>query len=100
MPGCCLGAIVLFFGPRVMLALAWLFSDWYRAFSSTLLALVGFVFLPWTSLAWMFIFFRHHGDMGDGFVLLLAAGVVADFTAYGGSHAARRRRVVVYRERQ
>ena len=82
-----------------MLALAWLFSDWYRAFSSTLVALIGFVFLPWTSLAWMFIFFRHHGDMGDGFVLLLAAGVVADFTAYGGSHAARRR-VVVYRERK
>jgi hypothetical protein len=37
--------------------------------------------------------------MGDGYVLLLAAGVVADFTAYGGSHAARRR-VVVYRERR
>jgi hypothetical protein len=99
MPGCCLGAIVFFFGPRVMLALAWLFSDWYRAFSSTLIALLGFVFLPWTSLAWMYIFFRHHGSTGDGYVLLLAAGVLADFSAYGGSHAARRR-VIVYRARR
>ena len=51
MPGCCLGAIVLFFGPRVLLALGWLFSDLYRAFSSALVALLGFLFLPWTSLA-------------------------------------------------
>jgi len=55
--------------------------------------------LPWTSLAWMFVFFRHHGDLGDGYVLLLAAGVVGDFGAYGGSHAARRR-VIVVRERR
>ena len=98
MPGCCLGAIVFFVGPRVALALAWLLSDWYRAFSSSLIALLGFIFLPWTSLAWMFVFFHHHGDIGDGWVLLLVAGGLADLSAYGGSHAARRR-VYVYRER-
>jgi hypothetical protein len=97
MPGCSLGAVVLFFGPRVLLALAWMFSDWYRAFSSSLVALLGFLFLPWTSLAWMYIFFRHHGATGDGYVLLLVAGALADLSTYGGSHAARRRTMVVYR---
>src|ERR1051326_5254208 len=87
MPGCCFGAIVLFFGPRVLLGLAWLFLDWYRAFASSLVALLGFLFLPWTSLAWMYIFFRHHGDIGEGYVLLLVAGALADLSTYGGSHA-------------
>ena len=57
MPGCCLGAIVLFFGPRVLLFSAWLLSNWYSAFESRGIALLGFLFLPWTSLAWMFVFF-------------------------------------------
>lgn len=92
MPGCCLLAVLLFFGPRVLLVFAWLFTNWYLAFSSTIVALVGFLFVPWTSLAWMYVFFHHHGNLGGGYALLLAAGLVADLSAYGGSHAARRQR--------
>lgn len=92
MPGCCLLAVLLFFGPRVLLALAWLFTDWYSAFKSSLVALVAFLFVPWTSLAWMYIFFNHHGDLGGGYALLLVAAFVVDLSTYGGSHAARQRR--------
>lgn len=93
MPGCCLGAVLLFFGPRVLLFLAWLLTSWYAAFESRLVALLGFFLLPWTSLAWMFIFFRHHGDLSGGYVLVLVAGAVVDLGAYGGSQAARQRRL-------
>lgn len=92
MPGCCLGAVLLFFGPRVALFLAWLLTGWYAAFESPLVALLGFFFLPWTSLAWMLVFFGHHGDISGGYVLLLAAGVVMDLSTYGGSEVARQRR--------
>lgn len=95
MPGCCLGAVLLFFGPRVLLLFAWLLTDWYAAFESRLVAWVGFVFLPWTSLAWMWIFFQHPqhaGDLGGGYALVLAAGALADLSTYGGSHVARSRR--------
>jgi hypothetical protein len=92
MPGCCLGAVLLFFGPRVLLFLTWLLTDWYRAFESGLVAVLGFVFLPWTSLAWMWLFFRHHGDMSGGYVLVLAAGAVMDLSTYGSSHVAGQRR--------
>jgi hypothetical protein len=92
MPGCCLGAILFFFGPRVLLVYAWLATDWYDAFESRLIALLGFFFVPWTSLAWMYVFFRHHGDFGGGYALLLAGGLVLDLSTYGGSHAAQRRR--------
>ena len=52
MPGCCLGALVLMLGPRVVLFAAWLLSNWYVAFDSTPVAVVGWLFAPWTSLAW------------------------------------------------
>jgi hypothetical protein len=92
MPGCCLGALLLFFGPRVVLFFAWLLTHWYAAFESRVVALLGFLFVPWTSLAWMYVFFHHHGDLSGGYALLLAAGVVIDLGSYGGGRAARRER--------
>jgi len=84
MPGCCLVALLLFFGPRAALAVIWLFTNWYSSFSSALVALAGFVFLPWTSLAWMYTFFHNHGQLSGGYVLLIVLGAVADLGAYGG----------------
>jgi hypothetical protein len=84
MPGCCLIALLLFFGPRVVLALAWLFTDWYAAFHSSLLALAGFVFLPWTSLAWMYTYFHNGGVLSGLYVVLIIVAALADFSAYGG----------------
>lgn len=93
MPGCCLVALLLFIGPRFALFCAWLFSNWYDAIESRLVALVGFVFLPWTSLAWMLVFFQHHGDVSEGYVLVLAAGLLLDLGTYGGSQESRRRQL-------
>jgi hypothetical protein len=90
MPGCCLIALLLFFGPRVALVLAWLTTDWYRAFNSTLIALAGFIFLPWTSLAWMYTYFHNGGQLGGGYVILILIAVVCDLGAYGGGRHYRR----------
>lgn len=84
MPGCCVVALVLFFGPRVALALIWLFTDWYAAFSSTLVALLGFLLLPWTSLAWMYTYFHNDGALSGGYVLLIVLGAIADLSAVSG----------------
>lgn len=84
MPGCCVIALLLFFGPRVALALIWLLTDWYAAFSSTLVALAGFILLPWTSLAWMYTFFHNGGTISGAYVLLMIVGVLADLSAFGG----------------
>jgi hypothetical protein len=84
MPGCCLLALLVFFGPRVVLVCAWLFTNWYSAFSSTLVALAGLIFLPWTSLAWMYTYFHNGGHASGVYVILLIAGVLMDIGAYGG----------------
>jgi hypothetical protein len=93
MPGCCLVALLLFAGPRVALVFGWLLSNWFDAIDSTIVALLGFAFLPWTTLAWMFVFFHHHGDIGNGYILPLAAGLILDVGTYGGSQASRQRQL-------
>ena len=90
MPGCCLIALLMFFGPRVVLVLAWLFTNWYRAFDSTLIALAGFLFLPWTSLAWMYTYFHNGGALSGGYVVLLILAALGDLGAYGGGPHYRR----------
>ena len=44
---CCVLALLAFVGPRVVLFLLWLFTDYLsRAFDSLLIPLLGFLFLP------------------------------------------------------
>jgi len=90
MPGCCVLALLVFFGPRLVLVLAWLFTNWFDAIGSTILALAGVVFLPWTTLAWMYTFFNNGGQASGVYVILLIVGVIADLGAYGGGGRYRR----------
>lgn len=90
MPGCCLIALLMFVGPRVVLACAWLFSNWYQAFDSSLVAIAGWLLLPWTSLAWIYVHFHNQGVLSGGYALLLVLGVLLDLGTFGGSHRSRR----------
>ena len=52
----CLLALFALISPRLALIVVWLFSDWLSdAFDSWLLPVLGFFLLPWTTLAyaWM-----------------------------------------------
>jgi hypothetical protein len=86
MPGCCLGALLLIIGPRVFLVAVWLFSNWYNAFDSRLVAILGWLFLPYTSLAWMFTFFHNGGNVSGGYLVLMILAVLVDVGAIGGGH--------------
>jgi hypothetical protein len=83
--------LIFLLGPRILLVLIWLFTNWYSAFDSTLVAFLGWIFLPYTSMAWMFIFFQNAGQLQGGYLVLLILAVLADLGAFGGSHHAHRR---------
>jgi hypothetical protein len=85
---CCLVAIVLFLGPRIGVILWWLFdmARWERAFSTVLWPILGFIFLPWTTLAYVLVF--QNGIVGLDWLAIIAA-VLADLGAYGGGYNRR-----------
>ncbi|MFZ5831058.1 MAG: hypothetical protein ACOY3P_13285 [Planctomycetota bacterium] len=92
MGGCCLLVLLLLIGPRLFLIGVWLFTNWYGAFNSTLVAILGWIFLPYTSLAWMFIFFNNGGNVEGGYLVLLILAVLFDLGLFSGGHRSMRKR--------
>ena len=89
--GCCLLIVLLFF-PRLVLLALFFFSNYLeRAYHGILLPLLGFFFLPLTTLtyAWMM---NNHMPLEGLNVLILVAAVVIDAGGLGGGEYHRRRR--------
>ena len=88
----CLLVIILLGFPRVALVLIWLLTDWTRtAFATTLWPLLGFLFLPYTTLCYMWASnaTRHH--INGGWVFLVVLGVFLDMATNGSARQRRRR---------
>jgi hypothetical protein len=74
---CCLVGILGILGPRFALAFWWIFGNKVDlAFDSWIWPLLGLVFLPWTTLAYV-IAWQPGGISGNWDVLLIAIGVRA-----------------------
>lgn len=92
--GCgCLIALAALLSPRFALFLTWLFTDRIpAAFDDRwLFPVLGFVLLPWTTLAWAVAWapLPIDGIRGFGWVIVAFAFVV-DVSTYAGSASARR----------
>ena len=86
---CCVLVLLAFVGPRAALVLMWLFTNYLsRAYDAFLLPFLGFLFLPWTTLAYAVAQNDLGGLNGLGLVVVII-GVLADVGVLGGG--ARRR---------
>jgi len=89
--GCCLLVLVLSF-PRIVLAVLFFFSTYLeRAYHSLLVPILGFLFLPLTTLAYAWMHNSHMPIQGlNLFILILAA--IIDAGGLGGGAYQRRAR--------
>ena len=88
---CCILSLLIFIGPRVA-ALAWYFIDtarWNAAFSNILWPCLGFLFVPWTTMAWVWM--SPGGVTGLEWVIV-GLGFLLDIGAFGGGGYSRRHR--------
>ena len=89
----CLVVIVLLGFPRLALFLAWLLADWTRtAFETWVWPLLGFLFLPYTTLCYMWAANATHHRINGGWVFLVALGVFLDLASSGSAKRKRRLR--------
>jgi hypothetical protein len=80
---CLLTLIILAF-PRVALVLLWLFSNYLdRAYHGLLIPLLGFIFLPITTIAYAWMMNSHLPIQGVNLVILIVA-VLLDVGSHGG----------------
>jgi hypothetical protein len=86
---CCLIAVLVFLGPRAGILVWWLLDmpRWERTFDTFVWPLLGAIFLPWTLLAYVWVF--PFGITGfDWF--WLALGLILDISFYASGGFRRR----------
>lgn len=88
----CLIALLGLITPRVVLAVLWLFTNYLdRAFGSYFWPLLGFFFLPTTTIAYALAENEFDGVRGWGLAIVIL-GVAIDLGLLGGGAKGRRRR--------
>jgi hypothetical protein len=86
----CLVVLFALISPRLALIATWLFSDVLdRAFDGWILPVAGFLLLPWTTLAWAWMYDTGRAVEGWEWIVVVLA-VLADLGALGGSGRGRR----------
>jgi hypothetical protein len=86
----CLAGLIALAVPRLVLAFLWLFTNYLtRGFHSFVWPLLGFFFLPTTTICWAIAQNDLNGVRGWGF-LLVVLGVLLDAGMLGGSRRRRR----------
>ena len=89
--GCCLLLLALI-APRAVMVGIFLLTNWFgAAFDTVLWPVLGFIFMPYTTLAWMAG--ALHGGVHGGWAVLVALAVLVDLGhLLGGGHQYRARR--------
>lgn len=89
----CLLALIALFVPRIVIALLALLTTYMSSAYNTLIwPLLGFFFMPYTTLAYAFAM-NSNGSVTGVYLVVVVIAVLADIGAFGGAGAAHRHRI-------
>ena len=92
--GCCIAFIGLLL-PRILMVFIFFLTDWFPlAYRTWIWPLLGFLFMPYTTLAYMAAMLKNNGSLSGWWLALFIVAIVVDIGHWGGggaSHARRRR---------
>lgn len=88
----CLLAILAAFFPRLVIILLALFTSYLeRAYDTFIIPLLGFLFLPFTTLAYAWAI-NTNGSVSGLYLVIVVIAVLLDLGSYGGGGSTYRRR--------
>lgn len=92
---CCLAAVLVILGPRFGIFIWWLADPaiWSRAFDTFIWPLLGFLFVPWTTLMFLLVF---PGGLDTLDWVGLGLALLADIFSYAGGGYTNRDRMTGY----
>ena len=88
---CFVGCLALFF-PRLALVLVWLFSEYLgQAYNIVLWPVLGFVFMPLTTLAYAWAHNSNEGSVSGIYLAVVVVAVLIDLGLIGTGASSRPR---------
>jgi hypothetical protein len=92
---CCAFTLLIFLGPRAAIIAWWLLdmARWQAAFGSFIWPVLGFFFMPWTTLAVVLV---APGGVGGLELILIMIAIAVDVTSYAGGAYGNRKHVPGY----
>jgi hypothetical protein len=80
----CLLIVIALLLPRVTMFFIWLLSDWFsRAYETVIWPLLGFFFMPYTTLAYMAAMLNNNHEISAGWLVVVIIAVVVDLSHHG-----------------
>ena len=90
--GCVIVVLALIL-PRVLMFGAWLLTGWFGdAFESRLWPVLGFLFMPYTTLAYMAAMLRNDHELSGVWLAVVVLAVIFDMGHWTGASRGRKRR--------
>ena len=89
----CIYVLLALVTPRVFMFFIWILTDWFgRAYETTLWPLLGFIFMPYTTLAYMAAMLQNSHRVSGWWVVLVVVAVIADLSSSSeaGRHGKKR----------
>ena len=80
--------LILFaiFVPRFVMVIILLFTNWFsQGFQTIIWPVLGFILMPYTTLAYMAAVIYNNQQIAGGWLVLLIAAVIIDLGGQGGS---------------
>ena len=88
---CALALIALLF-PRILIAVLWIFTNWFNGvFSSLLWPVLGFIFLPVTMLWYSVVINQFGGVWSITNIIVMVLAIAIDMGSWGGGYKSRNR---------
>lgn len=91
----CVIAILAVLFPRFLMICIAIFTSWFgSAFQTWMWPLLGFLFLPYTTLAYMAAMLKNNHNVSGGWLVLVVVAVLVDLGGQGTSarHKVRKQR--------
>jgi hypothetical protein len=77
----CLIVTIALFMPRLTLVIIWLFTKWTGAFETRIWPLLGWIFMPYTTICYLISSCATDGHINGIWVFLIVVGVFCDLIA-------------------
>ena len=88
----CLLPIIAIFVPRLVMFFIFLLTNWFAlAYHTVIWPLLGFCFMPYTTLAYMAAMLNNNHELSNGWLVLVIIAVFFDLGGQGRSARSGRR---------